>query len=64
MSTTRGEPQATYCPYKGDASYYTVTAPGGDLVDAVWEYTKPYEAVAQIAGHVAFYPNKVTIAVD
>jgi uncharacterized protein (DUF427 family) len=42
----------TYCPYKGDASYYSITA-GGGRVDAVWSYRAPYEAVAVIAGHVA-----------
>jgi uncharacterized protein (DUF427 family) len=53
---------ATYCPYKGDASYYSVVTPGGDeAVDAVWEYREPRPSVAQIAGHVAFYPNRVRI---
>lgn len=52
----------TYCPYKGDASYYSI---GDDraLVDAIWTYRKPYEAVADIADHVAFYPDRVTIEV-
>jgi uncharacterized protein (DUF427 family) len=54
---------ATYCPYKGDCSYYTVAAPGGDLVDAAWTYRQPYPAVAEITEYVAFYPNKFTITV-
>ncbi|MBJ8341857.1 DUF427 domain-containing protein [Antrihabitans sp. YC3-6] len=54
---------STYCPYKGDASYYTITTSAGDLVDAIWTYEQPYDAVAEIAGHVAFYPSKVTISV-
>ncbi|MFH5208304.1 DUF427 domain-containing protein [Antrihabitans spumae] len=54
---------STYCPYKGDASYYTITTSAGDVVDAIWTYDQPYDAVADIAGHVAFYPSKVTISV-
>ena len=50
----------TYCPYKGDASYYHVVTEAGDTVDdAIWTYLQPYPAVGQIAGHVAFYPNRV-----
>jgi uncharacterized protein (DUF427 family) len=52
---------STYCPYKGDASYYTLVTADGELADAIWTYREPYPAVADIAGHVAFYPNKVTI---
>jgi uncharacterized protein (DUF427 family) len=51
----------TYCPYKGDASYFSVAAADGDIQDAVWIYTEPYAAVAEIAGHVAFYPDRVDI---
>ncbi len=54
----------TYCPYKGDASYYHVTTAAGDTVeDAIWTYQQPYPAVADIAGHVAFYPTKADISV-
>jgi uncharacterized protein (DUF427 family) len=54
----------TYCPFKGDASYYTVTTSSGDTVeDAIWTYEQPYPAVADIAGHVAFYPDKADITV-
>ncbi|WP_454561554.1 DUF427 domain-containing protein [Mycobacterium haemophilum] len=54
----------TYCPFKGDASYYSVTTAAGDTVDdAIWTYEQPYPAVAAIAGHVAFYPNKAEITV-
>jgi uncharacterized protein (DUF427 family) len=54
----------TYCPYKGDASYYSIAAADGGQADAVWSYRKPYEAVADIAGHVAFYTDKVDLVVD
>jgi len=51
----------TYCPFKGDASYYSLR--DGDTVstDAVWTYVTPYDAVSEIAGHVAFYPDRVEI---
>lgn len=49
----------SYCPYKGDASYYSIPAGGEQAVDAVWEYRNPREAVAEIKDHVAFYPNRV-----
>jgi len=50
---------ATYCPYKGDCSYFSITAGGEKSVNAVWTYEDPYPAVAQIKGHIAFYPDKV-----
>lgn len=53
----------TYCPFKGTASYYDVLTDDVRISDAIWEYPEPYEAVAQIAGHVAFYPNRVEITV-
>ena len=53
----------TYCPYKGDASYYSIATPDGELTDAVWFYGEPYPAVAAIEGHVAFYANRVNVTV-
>jgi uncharacterized protein (DUF427 family) len=53
--------RATTCPHKGQASYYTIHAAAGDLPDAVWSYEEPKADVAAIAGHLAFYPSKVTI---
>jgi uncharacterized protein (DUF427 family) len=49
----------SYCPFKGEASYYSITSGGDKAVDAVWEYQKPHDAVAEIAGHIAFYPDRV-----
>ncbi|MBW0011834.1 DUF427 domain-containing protein [Mycobacterium sp.] len=55
----------THCPFKGDASYYSVTTSAGETVDdVIWTYEQPYPAVAAIAGHVAFYPNKAEISVS
>lgn len=48
---------ATYCPYKGDAGYYSLVVDGNTHANAVWAYERPYDAVAEIAGHVAFYPD-------
>ena len=53
----------TYCPFKGDASYYTVNTGDGELADVIWTYEQPYPAVAQIKDHVAFYANRVEIAI-
>jgi len=55
---TRTE-HSTHCPYKGDASYYTVMAGERTAVNAVWSYEQPFPAMAEIAGHVAFYPNRI-----
>ncbi|BBZ46405.1 DUF427 domain-containing protein [Mycobacterium parmense] len=55
----------TYCPFKGEASYYSVTTSAGDTVDdVIWTYEKPYPAVAAIGGHVAFYPDRAEILVS
>lgn len=51
----------TYCPYKGDASYFSLATEQGPVADAVWTYDKPYDAVGEIAGHVAFYPQHVEL---
>ncbi|TCM41785.1 DUF427 domain-containing protein [Kribbella sp. VKM Ac-2568] len=49
----------SYCPYKGEASYYSVIPGGEKTVNAVWTYESPYDAVADIRDHVAFYPDRV-----
>lgn len=54
----------SYCPFKGEASYYTVTAPEGELENVIWTYNEPYDAVADIAGHVAFYADRVELSVE
>jgi uncharacterized protein (DUF427 family) len=55
---TRSE-HTTYCPYKGDASYYSIPAGGDRSVNAVWTYETPFEAMAQIKDYFAFYPDRV-----
>lgn len=49
----------TYCPYKGECSYYSIPLGGERTVNAVWTYETPYESVAQIKDHVAFYTDRV-----
>jgi uncharacterized protein (DUF427 family) len=49
----------SYCPYKGEASYYSIIPGGEKTVNAVWTYEQPYAAVAEIQEHVAFYPDRV-----
>jgi uncharacterized protein (DUF427 family) len=49
----------SYCPFKGDASYFSVPAGGERSQNAVWAYRDPYPAVAEIKDHVAFYPDRV-----
>ena len=49
----------TYCPYKGEASYFSIPAGGEKSVDAVWTYEEPYPAMAEIKDRVAFYPTRV-----
>jgi uncharacterized protein (DUF427 family) len=55
---TRSE-HTTYCPYKGDASYFSIPAGGARSVNAVWTYETPFEAVAEIKDYLTFYPDRV-----
>ncbi|UIF91539.1 DUF427 domain-containing protein [Cupriavidus sp. UYPR2.512] len=50
---------ATYCPYKGDCSYFSIPAGGERSRNAVWSYEAPYAAVAAIGSYLAFYPERV-----
>jgi uncharacterized protein (DUF427 family) len=59
LSLLRRTEHATYCPYKGDAAYYSIPVGGERSVNAVWTYEAPYDAVAAIRDHLAFYPDRV-----
>jgi uncharacterized protein (DUF427 family) len=59
MSQLERSSHTTYCPYKGDCSYYSIPAGGDRSLNAVWTYETPYPAVAEIAGYLAFYPGRV-----
>lgn len=53
--------RVTHCPYKGDANYFSIKANGTTLENSIWTYESPFPAMAEIAGHLAFYPDKVKI---
>ena len=53
--------KTTHCPYKGDASYYTLTMDGHIAENAVWSYETPYPAMDAIKDRLAFYPNVVEV---
>ena len=59
MSLLERTAHKTHCPYKSDASYYSIHTSGRAAENAVWSYEDPYPAVAQIKGHLAFYPDRV-----
>jgi uncharacterized protein (DUF427 family) len=64
QSLLRRTDSHTYCPYKGEASYYSLQAPDGRTeTDLIWTYEQPYDAVGEIAGHVAFYANRAEVTV-
>lgn len=50
---------SSHCPYKGDAAYYTIKVGERTSENAIWTYDAPFPAMAEIAGHLAFYPNRV-----
>src|ERR1700744_520122 len=54
MALLQRTDRTTHCPYKGDASYYSVTADGKTLENAVWTYETPFPAMTEIANHLAF----------
>jgi uncharacterized protein (DUF427 family) len=49
----------TYCPYKGECSYYSIAAGGDRSKNAIWTYEAPYPSVVEIKDHLAFYPDRV-----
>lgn len=59
MSLLQRTTHSTYCPYKGEASYYSIPSGGDRSTNAVWTYESPYPDVVQIKDHVAFYPSRV-----
>ena len=61
MALLERSERTTHCPYKGDASYYSIKADGKTLDNAIWTYETPFPAMTEISGHLAFYPDKVKI---
>jgi uncharacterized protein (DUF427 family) len=59
MALLQRTDHTTYCPYKGESAYYSIPAGGGRASNAVWTYEQPYDSVAPIKDHVAFYTDRV-----
>ena len=59
MSVLTRTTHQTYCPYKGECSYFSIPHAGGRGENAVWTYEAPYDAVSGIKDYLAFYPNRV-----
>ncbi len=59
MSLLAASNHRTHCPYKGDASYFSIAADGRSSQNAVWSYEQPFPAMAQIKDYLAFYPDRV-----
>ena len=49
----------SYCPYKGEASYFSIPAGGSRSVNAIWTYETPHASAAAIKDYVAFYGDRV-----
>ncbi|HML28340.1 MAG TPA: DUF427 domain-containing protein [Hyphomicrobium sp.] len=62
MRTLQRSTHTTYCPYKGDASYFHLSSPEAISENAVWSYEAPYDTVAAIKDRLAFYPDRVEIS--
>jgi len=61
MTLLQRTDHSTYCPYKGDCSYFSIPLGGERARNAVWSYEAPYAAVAEIKNRLAFYPDRVTV---
>ena len=59
MSLLKRTGHQTHCPYKGDASYFSIVVDGHSAENAVWSYEQPFPAMAEIKDHLAFYPDRV-----
>ena len=59
MTLLERSDHTTYCPYKGECSYFSIPLCGKRGINAVWSYENPYDAVAPIKNHLAFYSDRV-----
>jgi uncharacterized protein (DUF427 family) len=64
MSLLQASEHVTYCPYKGDCSYYSIPLGGEKSVNAVWRYESPSTAVAEIKDRVAVYADRVDLITE
>lgn len=61
MSVMERTSHSSYCPYKGESSYYSIPIGGARSANAVWSYESPHPFAAQIKGYLAFYPDRVGV---
>ncbi len=61
MASLEASPTTSTCPHKGAASYFSIVTQTETIRDAAWSYETPKAGVEAIAGHLAFYPSKVTL---
>ena len=61
MGSFKRSEHHTHCPYKGDASYFSLEVDGKRVENAAWSYEQPYPAMQEIAGRLAFYRDRVEI---
>jgi len=59
MAALERSATTSYCPYKGEASYFSIPTGGKRSIDAIWTYETPYDSVAEIKDHLAFYADRV-----
>jgi uncharacterized protein (DUF427 family) len=64
MELLKPSDHQTYCPYKGDCSYFSIANGDEPLVNAVWSYEMPFPAVSSISGYLAFYRDRVDFFED
>ncbi len=57
-------PTETVCPFKGQASYWSVRTPGGEHRDVAWSYATPLPSVEGIAGLICFYAERTDQTID
>ncbi len=61
MALLKRTERTTHCPYKGDATYFSIVAGGKTIENSIWTYETPFPAMTEITSYLAFYPDKVTI---
>lgn len=59
MAALERSTHTSWCPYKGEAAYFSIPSGGERAVNAIWSYETPHDAVAPIKDHLAFYPDRV-----
>ncbi|KAJ5377987.1 uncharacterized protein N7496_005396 [Penicillium cataractarum] len=64
LDTFQSSDTKTFCPWKGEAEYYSVKTGDAVIQDAAWYYANPYEKAMNIKDHIAFYKSKVQVTVE